>query len=306
MFSRLTRSNGEPSPHWWASWLAVHERGGQQVPSIVIPAHDEAAGIGQLLLALAPLADEVEITVVCNGCSDNTAERARLTAPWANVIEIEEASKPLALNTGDAVSISFPRAYIDADVQIDAAAVRMLFAAVSTGKPAVAATPTYDLTKSSFIVRSHYAFWSRMGSNIGGISGTNAMVVSAEGRGRFRSWPNLIGDDYFLDGQFTSREKRRVPAATVVRSAPHGLRDCVSRKARVHQGNTDVRDNGLRALHEGGGLAGALAAMRGRPTLAIHFPAHALVTLAARVLARYRQSRGTAQSWYRDDSRESA
>jgi glycosyltransferase involved in cell wall biosynthesis len=276
------------------------------VPSIVIPAHDEAAGIGRLLQALAPLADEAEVTVVCNGCSDNTAELARLTAPWAKVIEIEEASKPLALNTGDAASASFPRAYIDADVQIDAAAVRMLFAAVSAATPAVAATPIYDLTKSSPIVRSHYAFWSHMASSTIGISGTNAMVVSEDGRRRFQSWPNLIGDDYFLDGQFASREKQRVPAATVVRSAPHGLRDCVSRKARVHQGNVDVRDNGLRTPHEGGGLAGALAVMRNQPTLAIHFPAHVVVTVAARILARYRRSRGTAHSWYRDESRESA
>jgi glycosyltransferase involved in cell wall biosynthesis len=276
------------------------------LPSIVIPAHDEAAGIGQLLLALAPLADEAEIIVICNGCSDDTAERARLAAPWATVVEISQASKPLALNTGDAVCTSFPRAYIDADVQIDAAAVRMLFAAVSARTPAVAATPVYDLTKSSRIVRSHYALWSRMASNRTGISGTSAMVVSKEGRGRFRSWPNFIGDDYFLDGQFTSHEKRRVSGATVVRSAPHGLRDCVSRKARVHQGNVDVRDNGLRTVHDGGGLAGAFAAMRERPALAIHFPAHALVTATARLLVRYRRSRGTARSWYRDESRESA
>jgi glycosyltransferase involved in cell wall biosynthesis len=276
------------------------------VPSIVIPAHDEAAGIGRLLLALAPLADETEIVVVCNGCSDDTAQRARLAAPWANVIEICQASKPLALNTGDAISNSFPRAYIDADVQIDAAAMRMLFSAVSADTPAVAATPVYDLTKSSRVVRSHYNLWSRMPSNVTGISGTNVMVISKEGRDRFRSWPDFIGDDYFLDGQFTSNEKSRVPAATVLRSAPRGLRDCVSRKARIYQGNVDVRGNGLRAVHDGGGLAGAFAAVRERPALAIHLPAHSLVTVAARLLMRYRQSRGTARAWYRDESRESA
>jgi hypothetical protein len=273
------------------------------VPSIVIPAHNEAGCIERLLLALAPLADETEIIVVCNGCTDDTADRARLAAPWANVIELEQASKPSALDAGDASGTSFPRAYIDADVRIDAAAVRMLFAAVSADTPAVAATTAYDLSNSSRIVRSHYAIWSRMPSNNNVISGTNAMVVSAEGRGRFLSWPKFIGDDYFLDGQFTPHEKQRIPAATVVRSAPRRWRDCVSRKARVHQGNVDVRDNGFRTAHEGGGLAGALAAVRERPTLVVHLPAHALVTVTARLLVRCRQWRGTAHSWYRDESR---
>ena len=271
--------------------------------SIVIPAHDEARVIERLLRALAPLVEDTEVVVVCNGCTDDTASRARKAAPWANIIELSEASKPLALDAGDAAATSFPRAYIDADVRISADAVRVLFAAVDDGTPAVAATPVYDLSSSSLIVRSHYAIWRRMLANNEGIAGTNAMVVSAEGRARFLSWPRLIGDDYFLDGLFDPSEKRRIASATVVRPAPYRLRDCVSRKARVHQGNVDVRGNGLRAAHQGGGLAGALAVVRARPLLAVDLPAHVLVTIAARVLARWRRWRGTSQSWFRDRSR---
>lgn len=271
--------------------------------SIVIPAHNEARFIERLLRSLAPLADEAEVIIVCNGCTDDTASRARKAAPWANIIELDEASKPSALDAGDAATMSFPRAYIDADAIISADAVRMLFASVDDATPAVAATPSYDLSSSSLIVRSHYNIWSRMAANNEGIAGTNAVVVTAKGRARFQSWPRFIGDDYFLDGQFNSFEKRRIAGATVVRLAPRGLRDCVSRKARVHQGNVDVRTNGLRAAHKGGGLAGALAVVQARPVLAVYLPAHVLVTVAARVLVRWRRWRGTSQSWFRDRSR---
>ena len=240
--------------------------------SVIIPAHDEVGSIERLLLALAPLASDTEVIVVCNGCTDATARIARRAAPWARVIELGVASKPSALDAGDAAGKTFPRAYIDADVDIDAAAVSALFAAVTEALPAVAATPVYDLSKSSLIVRSHYAIWSRMEVNNKGLAGTNAMAVSQQGRCRFRSWPRLIGDDYFLDGQFDHFEKCRIPGAIVMRTAPRGLRDCVSRKARAYQGNVDVLSNGLRARHCGGGLSGALRVVRDQPTLAIHMP----------------------------------
>lgn len=274
--------------------------------SVVIPAHDEAGTIEGLLLALAPLAGDTEVLVLCNGCTDDTAARARLTAPWANVIELDEASKPAALDAGDAVATGFPRAYIDADVQIGAAAVRALFAAVNDEVLAVSATPVYDLSRSTPIVRSHYAIWARMAANSQGIAGTCAMAVSAQGRARFLSWPRLIGDDYFLDGQFARFEKRRIPNAIVVRPAPRGLRDCISRKARVHQGNVDVRRIGLRTKHAGGGFVGAVKVVRAEPVLASCLSAHFLITVMARLLVYWRRWRGTGQFWYRDRSREAA
>jgi glycosyltransferase involved in cell wall biosynthesis len=276
------------------------------LPSIVIPAHNEAGAIERILGALAPLAGDTEVVVVCNGCTDDTAERARLAAPWAKVAELAEASKPQALNAGDIAASSFPRAYLDADSDISADAIRALFSALTGDTLATAATLVHDLSESSPVVRWHYAIWSRMAANNDGLNGTSAMAVSAAGRARFSSWPLLIGDDYFLDGQFSAAEKRRVPTATVVHRAPRRLRDCVSRKARVHQGNVDVRVSGLRETHSGGGLGGALAVVRENPALAVYLPAHILVTVAARLLARWRRWRGTGQNWYRDDGRVAA
>lgn len=271
--------------------------------SIVIPAHNEERLIADLLVRLAPLAADTEVIVACNGCTDTTVQIARDTAPWACVLDLPEPSKPAALDAGDAAATSFPRMYLDADVQIDAESIRRVFAAVEAGLLAAAATPRYDTSGASWVIRSHQRLWERMPANQQGLAGTNAMAVSAEGRRRFTHWPGLIGDDYFLDGLFTSREKVRVPGAIVVRPTSAHFYDCVSRRARVHQGNLDVRNAGLRAEHSGGGAGGVKAVLRDDPKLVVDLPAHLAVTVATRLLSWWRRRRGTAQIWFRDESR---
>ena len=88
--------------------------------AVVVPAHDEAAVIERCLAAMLAEAepDEFEIVVVCNGCTDDTAARARRSAPKARVIELSEASKAMALRAGDAAASVFPRCYVDADVVV--------------------------------------------------------------------------------------------------------------------------------------------------------------------------------------------
>ena len=281
----------------------------------MIPAHQEEHSIGGLLAALAPLSADTEIIVVCNGCRDRTAEVARTVAPWATVLDLPTGSKPAALDAGDAAATSFPRMYLDADVRIDAAAVSLMFAAVR-GEPAApdgpsvpggldaaAASPTYDLAGASWLVRSHQRFWQRLPANRHGLAGTNAMTVSRAGRARFTRWPALIGDDYFLDGLFGPAEKARIPAAIVTRPTSRRFRDCISRKARIHQGNRDIRTAGLRTVHTGGGAGGIAVVLRREPGAIVDLPAHLIVTVAARLLSWWRRRRGTSGVWFRDGSR---
>ena len=83
--------------------------------SVIIPAHNEDTVIGRLLQGLtraeteAQRADSLDIVVVCNGCSDRTAEIARAFGEPVHVIETEVASKSHALRLGDEAARSFPR-----------------------------------------------------------------------------------------------------------------------------------------------------------------------------------------------------
>ncbi len=93
------------------------------------------------------------------------------------------------------------------------------------------------------------------------------MLVSAEGRARFGEWPDVIADDYFLDGLFAAGEKRRVADVEVTVLLPRRFWACVSRKARVHQGKRDVLAAGLRVHPEDRSGAGSslLGVVRSRP-----------------------------------------
>ena len=92
---------------------------------------------------------ELDVVVVCNGCTDGTANTARRFGSAVRVIETDVASKVHALNLGDQVARSFPRVYIDADVVITADAIRAIANRLEQGDVlAVAPTPNINVAGS--------------------------------------------------------------------------------------------------------------------------------------------------------------
>ena len=133
--------------------------GGEARASVVIPAHNEAAVIARTLSSVLSDAQpgEFEIVLVCNGCSDDTAECARNAAPEARVIETATASKTAALNLGIRFASFFPHIYLDADLEVSSKDLRALLRPLERGK-AIAATGrmAVDLSGSSYWVRAFY------------------------------------------------------------------------------------------------------------------------------------------------------
>jgi Glycosyl transferase family 2 len=227
-------------PGTWARPRALVRPVTLQSPlgSVVIPAHEEAAVIGRCLDALFTgfMPGELDVVVVCNGCTDQTAAVARSCGHPVRVVELASASKPAALRVGDAAASTFPRLYLDADVMLPGSAARRVLQRLRSG--AVAARPPirYDSEASSAPVRSYYRARSRVPAVLGSLWGAGVYGLSAAGRRRFGTFPDLVADDLWVDGLFDSGEVEIVDCAPVVVVAPRRSRDLVRVLRRVYVG----------------------------------------------------------------------
>src|SRR4051812_16230142 len=88
--------------------------------SIIIPAHNEAAVVARTLNSILAnkLDRPLQIIVVANGCTDETAEVVRRFNDTVELVETPVGSKTHALNLGDRVAKYDLRAYLDADIEL--------------------------------------------------------------------------------------------------------------------------------------------------------------------------------------------
>lgn len=273
--------------------------------SIIVPARNEAAVIGRTLQAMTSGAapGELDIVVVCNGCSDNTAAIARGFGPPVRVIETETGSKTHALNLGDESARAFPRIYADADVVLAPAAIRALADRLQSGGVLAAAPRAeIDLAGCSWPVRAFYDIRARLPSSHEGIGGSGIYALSEAGRRRFGEFPNLTADDAFVRGQFRPHERETLASVSSRVFPPRTLRDMIAVKARAQYGNLelarlypDLWANRGESNHR------ALPGLFRYPWLWPRLLVYGLVTLLARRQAGKRL-RSNTFVWERDDS----
>ena len=277
--------------------------------SVVIPAHNEARTIGRGLDALftgfAPA--ELEVVVVCNGCTDGTAAVVRSFGHGLRVVELAVASKPAALRVGDAAATAFPRLYLDADVVLPGSAARRVLERLRDD--AIAARPPilYDSRGSSALVRSYYRARSRVPAVMGSLWGAGVYGLSEAGRRRFGSFPDLVADDLWVDRHFESAEVEIVDCRPVSVVAPQRSRDLVRILRRVYFGKGEATS---RPDQGGPGRNTVGSTVRDLSRLAVAGPAALLdaATYAAFAAgARLALSLGSlpGEGWGRDDSSRS-
>ena len=211
--------------------------------SIIIPAHNEASVIARTLQAVTAGAapGELEVIVVCNGCTDNTAEAARRFGPPVRVIETSVASKTHALNLGDESAQGFPRIYADADVVIGVDAIRALARRLGQGDVhAAAPTPTFNLARSSWAVRACYEIRSLLPSAQEGIGGSGVYALSQTGRARFREFPAVTADDGYVRILFQAHERQTLVSVHSTVFPPHTVKDLIATKTRAHYGSFEL------------------------------------------------------------------
>lgn len=274
--------------------------------TVVIPAHDEERVLGRTLDALLEgLAGDVQVVVVCNGCTDATAEVARRRGPRVEVLEIEQASKVAALNAGDAAARGFPRAYLDADVAISGESMgRVLAALGSDGALAAEPRPVLDTSRSSPLVRAYYAVWLALHGARPGDVGCGLYALSERGRRRFAEFPRVIADDGYVRAHFGPGEIEHVADARSTVVAPRSLAGLVAIKTRSRLGALELAreypELWARKRSGGDGLRAKLAGLPWRLWPLV--PVYLLVALRVRVRARAAARDVGAYRWERDDS----
>lgn len=279
--------------------------------SVVIPAHNEAAVIARTLENLAPVAatGAVEVIVACNGCTDDTARIAR-QFPAVLVLEVSRASKIAALNEGDQAASLFPRLYLDADIDISPTALRILFERLQRGQ-LLAARPAfrYDDAGAGWAVRAFYRARRRLASTNRALWGAGAYALSREGRQRFAAFPELTGDDLFVDLQFNAAEKEVLSTPPVRVTTPRNARSLLAILRRNYRGDAEFR-NAQRAeqvtaqggVHRGARTLGELAVSVTGPRSLFDAALYAGFVTVARLL----QARSAEKPrWERDESSRS-
>jgi glycosyltransferase involved in cell wall biosynthesis len=278
------------------------------MPSILIPAHDEERVLAVTLAAVLDGLDAgVTVLVACNGCKDRTADVARRFAPRVEVLEIATASKVAALNAAEAQAPSFPRIYLDADIPIRGAHLMRIVAALAE-PGALAAEPraTFDLAGASLSVRAWYAVWRGLHGGEPGDVGGGLYALSAAGRSRFGTFPDVIADDGYVRAHFAPDEIRLVEGAESLVRAPRNLSSLVRVKARSKLGALELARR-FPELWAGKRRAGrSMRQKLGRlplrlwPLVPLYFVIQGWIQRRARRADRRRAQH--AYRWERDDS----
>lgn len=273
--------------------------------SVVIPAHDESARIGACLTALrrGVPPDRLDVVVVCNGCSDDTATRASEAFPEARVLELPSPSKAAAVLAGNAATDVFPRVHLDADVLLTGADLVQLVAPLADD--AILATAPRRLLRrerAPLLVRWYYDVWEQLPQVRAGLFGRGAFALSAAGQARVSALPPLLSDDLAASEAFTDDERRVVDTAVVEVRTPGTLADLLRRRTRVATGVYQAGSSGALRPDSVTTPRTLLALVRQRPRLAPRVPVFVLVALVARLSSRRAVRAGDFTTWLRDES----
>jgi glycosyltransferase involved in cell wall biosynthesis len=271
--------------------------------SVIIAAHNEAAVIAGLLTALTKDNHDFDIVVVCNGCSDNTAEIARTFGHPVRVIETEVANKANALNLGDEAALDFPRIYVDGDITVDGDTIMALSQALQNGDfLAAGVAPIMDTAGCSAGVKAFYSIKNRLPSSRVGMAGSGLYAMSEAGRKRFEKFPAVVSDDLFARVLFNETERTTLPGRHSVVYAAKTVKALLIQRTRSAFGSGQVAQLYPELLKNNSGAnSKALLALFCNPFLWASLAIYIYVTFRSKLKAK-RLLREAGYFWEREQS----
>jgi hypothetical protein len=249
-------------------------------------------------------AGELEIVVVANGCTDDTAGVAAGFGSAVKVVQTPLPSKHHALRLGDEHVQAFPRLYVDADIVLTTAGVRAVAQALrEPGVLAAAPGRKLELTRRPFVVRWYYHVWEKLPGVEQALYGRGVIGVTAEGYKRIGSLPELMGDDLAASVAFTADERKIAGSQSAVVHAPRTTADLLRRRVRsltsaaqLHEVMPEATDGARTSLRD------LVSLVVSKPSLLPKMPVFLAVTVVARRRARKPIRSGDYKTWLRDES----
>lgn len=272
--------------------------------SIIIPAHNEEDAIEKCLRPLIDYVDnkKVEVVVVCNGCTDQTAKIVSELSKNFICIETDKASKTSALNVGDQLASSFPRFYLDADVHLSPEVISAVSNVLNSGYLFASPEPRMDIYQSSWLVKAFYdVSLSLPYIKTRGV-GAGVYALSENGRQRFSSFPEIIADDGYVRRLFDASECGLALGHYSIVKAPKNLLALIKIKSRSRLGEYELNEKYPEIIHKVQRnykcvIKNLILDVRSWPKVFVYM----LVNSIARFRAA-RQLRNGINMWERDDS----
>jgi hypothetical protein len=278
--------------------------------TVVIPAHNEGRVITRLLEQLINGAEpgEMDIIVVANGCTDDTAEVAASFGPPVRVLSLPVACKQEALAAGDRAATGFPRIYLDADVELRADDARALAAALR--QPGVlAAAPRRELVMAGrpWQVRWYYDVWTLLPGVQRGLWARGAIAVNEAGHRRLVGLPALQADDLAASLMFEPHETVLAPDARVVIHPPRTFAGLLYRRTRCVTGVAQIElTQDLDGSADRTRMADLIGVIRRQPGMLPRVGYFLSVAVFARLKAIRPRAQGDYLTWLRDESSRTA
>ncbi len=271
--------------------------------TVVIPAHNEELGLARLLSRLLALADpgEFRVIVVCNGCTDASVTEAGKHGPDVEVVTLPAPSKAGALAVGGAMVRDFPVAFVDADVSLDARALRALVRRV-TLEGFLAAAPERHLVRDqvSLSARWYYDIWERLPQVRSGLFGRGVIVLSESGYRRVAGMPDFISDDLAYSEAFEAQERTIAVDSTVSVWPARTWRSLLQRRIRVVQGVQELGAAGRVSPSSSTSPIDLLRIVAADPSMALRLPLFLVTTALVRM--RVRLGAPAKGVWLRDET----
>lgn len=217
--------------------------------SVIIPAHNEQATIGDCLAAaaVASAGIDLDIVVVVNGCTDQTAERVRAFSDQTpeltiRVIETSVGSKANALELGRVATAEGCRIYLDADIVVSREAFSSVLETLEI-EGIEGSAPSIDLeipVGATWPLQQYASIWKQAPYFSSNLIGSGFYGLTADAQARIGSWPSLIADDLVALCHLEVSE-RKTAEGSFRHTLPNRLRDVAKVEVRREAGRLEFQ-----------------------------------------------------------------